>query len=223
MKSIKLKNISAAFVVLILSPALRGASEKDVVPDVVLKEEYVDIHIDKNYTASVNVKFIFTSTRGYRSTLAFPVSDWIVMENFKAVWNGTLLDHDIVRAPAGKSFSIADERYGSIYRFRIPATAADTSEHSISYSYRIPYISFAKDYEREGYYVEYILKTGSLWHGNVLKLNITVTADEPLFSGKITYLDSSFHGRCVNSSRWEFNAIDIELTKNLRLLIPRIN
>jgi len=214
MKNLKGKSIRTALILIFMLSPVLNAGESTVR----LYEEYVNIHIDKSFRAHVYVKFMFTGTRNYSSVLAFPVSDWIVMENFTATWNGKTLVCEKVDAPDGRFYIMVGERYRSVIKFTVPHTGSDNSEHVVSYTYKVPFISLLKDYEAEGYYIEYILKTGSLWKGRLAKLDISVSSDIP-FRGTIKHLDRSYTVQPAGAGKWEFTDRDIELDKNLRLLM----
>jgi hypothetical protein len=215
-KSIKI--ITRVFPLFFL-PFIFLAANKSKTSSVVLKEEYINIRLDTKKIAYVNVKFIFDNTYNYMGDLAFPISEWIKMKNFKTIWNGKELKSAIIHAPSGHYYGIGDEKYQSLYKFTVPLTKTKKTEHTISYSYRIPFIDFNKDYSSKGYYVEYILKTGSFWKGRVTTLKIKINSDQTMVHcDQVLHLRDSYIGKCTGMNTWEFNAQDIELTKNINLL-----
>ncbi|HOP65081.1 MAG TPA: hypothetical protein PK358_11785 [Spirochaetota bacterium] len=218
MKKKKIKPFIRAFMaILLVLPIFQSC---DTGKSVVLSEEYVNIRVGENHTATVHVNFIFTETENFTGTLlAFPKSEWFAMKGFTATWNDKKLSHETVTAPEGKYFSIGEETCSSLYTFRVPPGSAQKSVHTISYSYTMPYVDFSKEYEAEGRYLEYILRTGSLWHGRVSKLKVTVTTERPRACDKILILNGSFEGKCTNPNTWVFEGKDIELNRNIRLII----
>ncbi len=198
---------------LIISPAYSAGESQ-----VKLQEEYVYIHIDKSRQAHVTVRFIFTGTRDYTRVLAFPVSSRVTMENFQVFWNGSPLPCEWTGAPEGRFFVMAGGRYRSLIKFTVPRTVTDRTEHIVNYTYRIPFFSLKKDYEAEGDYIEYILTTGSTWKGRVAKLKIVLISDID-YDGEIMHLDKSYIIRPAGKGKWEFNGSDIELDKDLKILM----
>lgn len=197
-------------------PCLSGNDRTDIP---VLNKEYLTIIIDKNLMAHVNVKFIFTKTKNYEADLAFPGSEWCNIENFTALWDNKKLQVEHIKASKNYFFKFGTEKYSSLYKFRIPVTDKDTTEHVISYKYKLPFIDFKKDYEAKGYYLEYILKTGSSWSGRTSKLSVKIIFYNKEFCSKILHLNDSYVGKCKNNGLWIFEKENIKLSKDIRLLI----
>lgn len=195
-----------------------------IVPDtrpevqVRLKDEYVYIKVDEDFTAHVEVVFVFENTKGYSGTLAFPGSDWFKYSNFTSTWNDKSLNTEFQYAKHGQYYEINKDRYSSIITFKIPLTESHTSKHVIRYSYTAPYVKFEKDYESEGRYIEYILRTGALWKGKVSSLHVRVETNSPMACCRIKYLSNSFKGKCTSGYVWELDLKDIDLNNDIRLL-----
>lgn len=192
----------------------------DILPDVQvsLKEEYVYIKVDEDLTAHVKVVFVFENTKGYSGTLAFPGSDWFRYNNFTATWNDKVLETQFHHAKQGEYYEINKDRYSSIITFDIPHTESNTSKHVVTYSYAAPFVKFEKDYESEGYYIEYILRTGALWEGKVSSLHVRIETNSSMKCSRIRYLNNSFKGKCVSDNVWEVNLNDTVLDRDIRLL-----
>jgi len=186
-----------------------------------LKDEYVRIRVDRNFNVHVEIEFIFENTKGYSALLAFPGSDWFSYNNFSAIWNGSILKTAYKQAPEGQYYEINKDRYSSIITFQVPDTASPVSKHVIRYSYSAPYVKFDKDYESEGYYIEYILRTGALWKGTVSNLNVRIETDTGMSCRKIKYLNSSFKGKCISDNVLEIKLKDTVLDKDIRLLYEK--
>jgi len=210
-----IRSIKRSFLPALLLFLLCGCDNKNVILD----EEYLTIRIDRDRTVHVHVRCIFRNTESYCSTLAFPVTDWFKIYNFAAKWNGEDCVCDIVSAPEESLFLIDGRHYRSVYRYDIPCSGTETSEHIITYSYRMPFISFMKEYNARGHYLEYILHTGGLWYGNVSKLRVEIISETGFLKNKIIQLDGGYRGEVTGDGRWIFNADNIELKKDIRLLL----
>lgn len=213
-KTINIRSIKRSFLPVLLLLLLCGCENKKVILD----EEYLTIRIDRDRTVHVYVRCIFRNTADYCSTLAFPVTDWFKMDNFSAAWNGENCITNIVSAPGGSLFLIDGRHYRSVYRYDIPCSGRETSEHIITYSYRMPFVSFMKEYNTRGHYLEYILHTGGLWYGNVSKLRVEIISETGFLKDRIIQLDGGYSGKVTGDGRWIFNADNIELKKDIRLL-----
>ncbi|HOP29157.1 MAG TPA: hypothetical protein PKZ64_06275 [Spirochaetota bacterium] len=214
-KIINTRSIKISFLPVLLLFLLCGCDNKKVILD----EEYLTIRIKRDKTVHVHVRCIFKNTADYCSTLAFPVTEWFKMNNFTVTWNGENCICDTVSAPGESLFLIDNKHYSSVYRYDIPCSGRDTSEHIITYSYRMPFVSFMKEHNAEGYYLEYILHTGGLWHGNVSKLRVEIISETGFLKDRIIQLDGSYRGEFTGDGRWIFNADNIELEKDIRLLL----
>jgi len=184
----------------------------------VLEEEYVYIDIRENNIAEIKVVFHFENTSGYAGEMGFPGTYWFNYDNFTAEWNGVDLDIVFKTAPGGYYYEINNDRYSSIYKFKAPLSDKQNSVHIIRYTYTIPYVNFEKDLGMQGYYIEYILRTGSLWKGKVKKLFARVKMHGSMQCSSIMHLPGSYTGRCTSEKVWKFYAEDIELEKDIRLL-----
>lgn len=183
-----------------------------------MKDEYVNIRISEDFTVNVRVEFVFENTAGYSGKLAFPGSDWFSYNDFSASWNSSALETVCHQAPQGHFYEINKDRYGSIYTFMVPRAESYISKHVIRYSYKAPHVKFEKDYGAEGYYIEYILRTGALWKGNVSNLRVRVETGSAMSCGKIKYLAGSYTGSCVSANVLEINLKDTDLDRDIRLI-----
>ncbi len=184
-----------------------------------LKDEYVYIKVDDDFTVHVTVEFVFKNTEGYSGKLAFPGSDWFRYNNFTATWNGSVLDTEVHHAGNGQHYEINGDSYSSIITFNVPRTEIETSKHVIRYSYNAPYVKFEKDYGLEGYYIEYILRTGALWEGTVSKLHVRVETARNISCTRIKLLGNSLEGICLSDNIWGAEFKGAELERDIRLLI----
>jgi len=216
-KKMIIRNIKCIIPPILVFLLLCGCDDKNVILD----EEYLTIRIKKDNTAHVHARFIFRNTERYNGTLAFPVTSWFKMKNFSASWNGENCATDILTAGDDSFFLIDGKHYHTVYRFDVPCSGKNISEHIITYSYIMPFTSFMKEHDAEGYYLEYILHTGGLWHGNVSKLRVEIISETGLSADKIIQLDGSYRGEISDDGRWVFNADNIELEKDIRLLVKR--
>ena len=212
---IKRRSIRGALTVLAASALLVCCEQGRVALD----EEYVTIRVDSGYTVHVKVRCFFKNTSSFSAPLAFPVSDWVKMENFKALWNGEECAYELVTAPGSSLYSINGRHYRSVLKYSIPCTGSDRSEHVITYSYRMPYIAFEKDYESEGYYLEYILNTGALWYGRVSRLRVRVIFDQGVRVKNIITLDGAYRGGPAAGNTWVYDADNVELDRDIRMLL----
>jgi hypothetical protein len=210
-----IRSINSIILPVIILLLLCGCDDKKVILD----EEYLTIRIKKNNTVHVHVRCIFRNTADYCSTLAFPVTEWFIMDNFSVTWNGENCISDIVSAPGESLFLIDGRHYKSVYRYNIPCSGSDTSEHIITYSYRMPFASFMKEHNARGRYLEYILHTGGLWHGNVSKLRVEIISETGFLKDRVIQLDGGYSGKVTGDGRWVFNADNIELQRDIRLLL----
>ncbi len=150
--------------------------------------------------------------------MGFPGTYWFGYDNFTAEWDGVNLDTVFETAPPGYYYEINKDRYGSIYKFKAPLSDKQNSVHIIRYTYTIPYVNLEKDLEIQGYYIEYILRTGSLWKGKVEKLFVRVKSPDTMPCSSVKHLPGSFSGKCTSKNVWKFYAEDIELDNDIRLL-----
>jgi hypothetical protein len=209
--------ISFVFIFILLSlPCLSDNVRKNIP---LLQEEYLTIRIDKNLTAHVTARFIFAETMNYESDLAFPGTEWFDIENFTAIWDNKNLHVEHIKAADNFFFKFGTEKYKSLYKFRIPVTDKNTAEHIITYKYKLPFINFKKDYESKGYYIEYILKTGSSWSGRTSRLSVKIIFENSGLCSRIMHLNDSYVGKCEKDGLWIFEEEDIKLSRNIRLLI----
>lgn len=216
-KKMIIRNIKYIFIPVLILLLLCGCEDKNVILD----EEYLTIRLKKDNSVHVHVRCIFRNTKRYSGTLAFPVTSWFKMENFYSAWNGESCTTYIITAPSDSFFLIDGKHYQSVYKFDVPCSGKDVSEHIITYSYIMPFVSFMKEHDAEGYYLEYILHTGGVWHGNVSKLRVEIISETGLSADKVMQLNDSYSGEITGDGRWVFKADNIELEKDIRLLLKR--
>ncbi|EMM84156.1 hypothetical protein [Leptospira interrogans] len=182
------------------------------------KSEKVSLFVRKNGIVSVRIEFNFERTRGFREKLIFPENSLIKYRNFRAFWNNSELECSRLEPPIGEYFKLGEDLYSSMITFKVNSKGNVNSNHTISYDYDLVRWENDKYDSLEGDYLEYILKTGSLWGGRLENLMISVSFEEPLCS-RIEKVNSTYAGNCVSESLWEFRGTNIKLDKNLQLLI----
>ncbi|WP_061209500.1 hypothetical protein [Leptospira borgpetersenii] len=182
------------------------------------KGEKVTLHVNKDKVVEVRVEFYFEGTRNFRGTLVFPENSLVKYRNFRAFWNKTELECSRSEPPIGEYFKLGDDLYSSMITFKVDTKSHVSSNHAIRYDYDLVRWENDKYDSREGDYLEYILRTGSLWGGRLESLMISVSFEEPLCS-RIEKVNPTYPGNCVNEYLWEFHGKNIKLDKNLQLLI----
>ncbi|QOI45039.1 hypothetical protein Lepto782_22890 (plasmid) [Leptospira interrogans serovar Canicola] len=182
------------------------------------KSEKVTLFVRKNRIVNVRIDFNFEGTRGFRERLIFPENSLIKYRNFRTFWNNSELECSRLEPPMGEYFKLGDDLYSSMITFKVDSKGHLNSNHTVSYDYDLVRWENDKYDNREGDYLEYILKTGSLWGGRLESLMISVSFEEPVCS-RIEKVNSTYAGNCVNEFLWEFHGKNIKLDKNLQLLI----
>ncbi|MBM9502257.1 hypothetical protein JWG44_18555 [Leptospira sp. 201903071] len=182
------------------------------------KDEKVTLFVRKDRIINVRIEFNFEGTRGFKEKLVFPENSLIKYRNFRAFWNNIELECSRLEPPIGGYFKLGDDLYSSMITFKVDSMRQMNSNHIISYDYDLVRWENDKYDGREGDYLEYILRTGSLWGGKLENLTISVSFEEPLCS-RIEKVNPTFPGDCVNDYLWEFRGKNIKLDKNLQLHI----
>ncbi|UOG39978.1 hypothetical protein MAL08_19730 (plasmid) [Leptospira noguchii] len=183
-----------------------------------IKSEKVTLFVRKNKEINVRIEFNFEGTRGFREKLVFPENSLIKYQNFRAFWNNTELECSRLEPPIGEYFKLGDDLYSSMITFKVDTKSHVSSNHTIRYDYDLVRWENDKYDSREGDYLEYILRTGSLWGGRLESLMISISFEEPLCL-RIEKVNPTYPGNCVNEYLWEFHGKNIKLDKNLQLLI----
>ncbi|WP_061249102.1 hypothetical protein [Leptospira alstonii] len=184
----------------------------------ILRSEKVTLNVKKNFAVTVNVEFHFENTSYFNEALVFPKNSTISYKNFRAYWNDIELECTPLNPPDGEYFTLANELYSSMIAFKVINDKTSKSTHVIVYEYDSPYWNNYKYDDRKGFYLEYILKTGSLWGKTLRDLSIFVYFEEPLCL-YMEPLTPTYPGKCLNDYLWEFKGKNISLDKDLRLLI----
>ncbi|WP_235592140.1 hypothetical protein [Leptospira noguchii] len=123
-----------------------------------------------------------------------------------------------MKPPVGEYFKLGNDLYSSMIVFEVDSESYVNSKHTIHYDYDLVQWGNDKYDDREGDYLEYILRTGSLWEGKLKELLISVSFEEPLCY-RIKKVSPTYQGKCVSEYLWEFHGKNTLLDKNLQLLI----
>ena len=171
-----------------------------------------------NEKITVRVDFIFQGDFTHSRTMAFPETEWFVMNDFRAYFNEKELKVKKISLDSS-SFELEKNRYPALFVFNTHPSDKKLNTHSVSYTYTMPYHSpgskSAAD-EPEGLYAEYILLTGRPWEGPIGK--ITAIFDAGVSCDQIIELADSYRGSCKEGI-WKLILNKKEPVHNIRLII----
>jgi hypothetical protein len=171
-------------------------------PDIVLRDELIDMQLFKNYCL-VNVGYTFVNTGPEQTIIMgfpnFPTQEGdgvLPIESFQAFENQqklpTFRQQDSSNKPEGlrKNYEC----------FRVSFKPGEIKK--ITNSYRQEY----QDHYKASYHtVNYILSTGSLWKGLIASVKVNVTLNgfpPPELLGRIVYLDKRQSYGAISSEKW---------------------
>ncbi len=186
--------------------------------------EVVTMRLMSGGRIHVHVRYEVEGDLRSGQAMVFPETEWFLLANFKARWNGRDLPTVRAQAPADAHYSYKDHRFTAVHRFSIPPTesTAGRKTHRLEneYSYIPPYYGpGSKTDDPEGRYMEYILVTGSTWRGPIGSVKVIFhTGCVPC--EKISILPGSYVGACTGKNTWEYNAENIAPDRDINLLLP---
>lgn len=184
-------------------------------------EESVSITVNEKYHVLTHVDFLLKGTIRHQTKMAFPETYWFSMRDFRVLWNNNEIKTiDKVYLPQGQSFVLGRDHYRALYVFSVPSTKGLFS-HSVMYQYDAPFIPFDERHEPpmpEGYYIEYVLKTGAPWKGPIHKIAVHVKTKSSC--QQIVELADSIKGDCSHGV-WKAVYGPVEPKNDVRLIIKK--
>jgi len=218
-----MNNIYFLFFVLGLSLLSRNSFsfEKDnMLRSIKMKEETISIFLNKNGRVKTEVDFIFEGNMPEGFKMGFPENETIIYQNFKASFEGREVPVQRVFPSRGRLFDFKVARYSSAYSFRAPVNMVGEISHKITYEYNVPYYfePGSKNEDSDDFFLEYIVKTGALWHKKIEKIVAYVHLGGITCSA-LKATATSLSGECVDSHTWAHKSFKSEPNKNIELII----
>jgi len=207
--------------VLIIVPINSFSFEKrNTLRSVQMKEETIQIYLNKNGSVKTEVDFIFEGSMPKGFKMGFPENETIIYQNFKARFGENEAPVKRVVPPQGRLFDFKVAQYSSAYTFQPLVKMTGEIAHKITYEYSLPYYFEigSKGEDSDQYYLEYIVKTGALWDKKIDSIVAYVHLDGVRCSA-LKATATSLSGECVDEHTWVHRSFNTEPVKNIELTL----
>lgn len=181
-----------------------------------LIRENVFINIKENLNVQIHVDFHFQNPKDDKINLAFPVSQYVNYDQFEAYVNDHKVHTKKTLSKSKETYYFGIHSYPGYYK--IFSSKHPLKKHNLFIKYKPSVLNLKKEEGYDGYYIEYILRTGQLWGSNLEFLSIDIILDKNLNCENLILLQESFAGECISKNRWHYQGQDIKLDKDLRLI-----
>lgn len=219
-EKVQLKQLTIIFFFLFLFFSLNAEEIPENIPR--LARERVIVQEKQNHEFDVIVEYYLEGKFPEPLDIAFPATYWYPYKKFVQEFHGKNIPVTYQEAGEGKYYSFKEVNYPALYYGTLPAAEGNAHFMRSLYSFTAPELSTGtKDDLPAGYYLEYILRTGSGWGGPVDNLIVEVRFENSKCSS-IYVLEDSFQGNCVSQKLWRFSADNVVLDRDVRLVIQKL-
>ena len=213
--------LGLAFITMLLTSCFLLSQETKTQMQAEMLQESVIISVSESYLVSTRVDFLLKGNFRENTQMAFPETYWFPLNNFSVYWNEKKINKiNKIYPPANQSYKLGSEEYRSLFVFFVPATNGIFS-HSVMYQYDAPFIPYDERHEPpmpEGYYIEYILKTGTPWKGPIQRIEVKV--ETKVSCSQLFELQNSLKGKCIHGI-WKAVYGPGEPENDIRLVIKK--
>ena len=185
-----------------------------------MKSEDITLREMESGDFSVEVNYYFSGFLFFPYSISFPETADFELKNFKRVWNDKIIPVEKNSSQSHYQFSILGSSYHSLHESTLPRTFSLNSILTDRYEFTPPILEFSSKTEiPKGKYIEYILRTGSGWRGEIGKIETHIYFKNSNCS-TIKILPQSYYGICKDKFHWYAIQKNCKPNKNIRLVLP---
>ncbi len=181
-----------------------------------LKREVVILNVTEHGDITVFVDFELNGSLNSKLGLAFPETDAFELKNFFVYWNDKSLKVTKQLAGNNHRFFIGDLQLPAIFKFSVPKSKGTKHRLKTTYSYQTFLMDGTKS--PEGFYLEYILQTGSKWDKQISEVVFLIRGVERICE-RIYVLPNSYKGQCNQNGEYAVKLTNIEPSKDFRYIL----